>query len=133
MNGEYLTLQVKQEKNVIIIKVVNIPEYVDVNERLISIPSGDADGGDNYFFLRASSLYNYPEICMNGSDYGLILPVPEDDVNEMNYAGYQFDSEEEANTYRCNLSKAIKLYNEHIRYKEANNGYITTNEWMVIQ
>ena len=77
-------------------------------------------------------MHNYPEI-MNGSNYGLILPVPEDDVNEMNYAGYQFNSEEKANIYLCNLSKAVKLYNEQIKYKEANNGYIATNEWTVIQ
>ena len=132
MKDKYLILKVKQEKNVVIIKVVNIPDCASVNKRLISIPLGDVDDKDNCFFLRTSSLHNYPEI-MNGSNYGLILPVPEDDVNEMNYAGYQFNSEEKANIYLCNLSKAVKLYNEQIRYKEANNGYITTNEWMVIQ
>ena len=132
MNGEYLILKVKQEKNVVIIKVVNIPDCASVNKRLVSIPLGDADDKDNCFFLRTSSLHNCPEI-MNGSNYGLILPAPEDDVDKMNYASYQFNSEEKANIYLCNLSKAVKLYNEQIRYKEANNGYIATNEWTVIQ
>ena len=131
MNGEYLILKVKQEKNVVIIKVVNIPDCAGVNKTLVSIPLGDANDRDNCFFLRSYSLYNYPII--NGSDYGLILPGHKDDVNKMDYAGYQFDSEEEANTYLCNLSKAVKLYNEYIKYKEANNGYIATNEWTVIQ
>ena len=70
---------------------------------------------------------------MNGSNYGLILPVPEDDVNEMNYAGYQFDSEEEANTYLCNLSKAVKLYNEQIRYKNSSVNNMSSAEWVEIQ
>lgn len=43
MNGEYLILKVKQEKNVVIIKVVNIPDCASVNKRLISIPLGDVD------------------------------------------------------------------------------------------
>ena len=134
MNGEYLILKVKQEKNVGIIKVVNIPECASVNKTLISMPLGNNDNDrDNSFFLRTSSLYHRPDIMNGIISYGLILPGPRDDVNEMNYAGYQFNSEEEANTYLCNLSKAVKLYNEHIRYKEANNGYIATNEWTVIQ
>lgn len=134
MNGEYLILKVKQEKNVVIIKVVNIPDCAGVNKTLISMPLGNNDNDrDNSFFLRTSSLYHRPDIMNGIISYGLILPGPRDDVNEMNYAGYQFDFEEEANTYLCNLSKAVKLYNEQIRYKEANNGYIATNEWMVIQ
>lgn len=134
MKDKYLVLKVKQEKNVVIIKVVNIPECASVNKTLISMPLGNNDNDrDNSFFLRTSSLYHRPDIMNGIKSYGLILPGPWDDVNEMNYAGYQFDSEEEANTYLCNLSKAIKLYNEHIRYKEANNGYIATNEWTVIQ
>lgn len=134
MKDKYLILKVKQEKNVVIIKVVNIPDCASVNKTLISMPLGNNDNDrDNSFFLRTSSLYHRPDI-MNGTiSYGLILPGPKDDVNEMNYASYQFDSEEEANTYLCNLSKAVKLYNEQIRYKEANNGYIATNEWTVIQ
>ena len=134
MKDKYLILKVKQEKNIIIIKVVNIPECASVNKTLISMPLGNNDNDrDNSFFLRTSSLYHRPDIMNGIISCGLILPGPRDDVNEMNYAGYQFNSEEEANTYLCNLSKAVKLYNEHIRYKEANNGYIATNEWTVIQ
>lgn len=139
MNGEYLKLKVRQIENIIIIKVVNIPEYASVNKTLISMPLGNnKDDRDNHFFLSTSSSYHHPEI-IDGISCGLILPIPEDNINEMgysiiiNFTSYEFDSEEEANTYLCNLSKAIKLYNEHIRYKEANNGYIATNEWMVIQ
>lgn len=133
MNGEYLILKVKQEKNVVIIKVVNMPEYVGVNKTLLSIPIGDNDDDrDNCFFLRTSSLYPRLEIVNGIKSSGLILPVPKDDVNEMNYASYQFNSEEEANTYLCNLSKTIKLYNEYIKYKETNNNRIATNEWTVI-
>ncbi len=134
MKDKYLILKVKQEKNVVIIKVVNIPECASVNKTLISMPLGNNDNDrDNSFFLRISSLHHRPDVMNGIKAYGLILPGPRDDVNEMNYAGYQFDSEEEANIYLCNLSKAIKLYNEHIRYKEANNDYIATNEWAVIQ
>ena len=132
MKDKNLILKVKQEKNVVIIKVVNIPDCASVNKRLISIPLGDVDDKDNCFFLRTSSLHNYPEI-MNGSNYGLILPVPEGDVNEMNYAGYQFDFEEEANTYLCNLSKAVKLYNEQIRYKNSSVNNMSSAEWVEIQ
>ena len=133
MKDKYLILKVKQENNVVIIKVVNIPDCASVNKRLISIPLGDVDDKDNCFFLRTSSLHNYPEIMNGIKSSGLILPGSRDDVDKMNYASYQFNSEEEANTYLCNLSKALKLYNEYIRYKEANNGYIATNEWTVIQ
>ena len=128
MKDKYLVPKVKQEKNVVIIKVVNMPEYVGVNKTLLSMQFED-----NCFFLRTSSLYHRLNIVNGIKSSGLILPVPRDDVNEMNYASYQFDSEEEANTYLCNLSKTLKLYNEYIRYKEANNGYIATNEWTVIQ
>lgn len=134
MKDKYLVLKIKQEKNIIIIKVVNIPECASVNKTLVSMPLGNNnDDEDNCFFLRTSSLYHRPYIINRTISYGLILPGPKDDVNEMNYASYQFDSEEKANIYLCNLSKAVKLYNEHIRYKEANNGYIATNEWTVIQ
>lgn len=133
MKDKYLILKVKQEKNVVIIKVVNIPECASVNKTLISMPLGNNnDDRDNCFFLRTSSLSRCPMI-ISSNNSGLILPGSKDDVNEMNYASYQFNSEEKANTYLCNLSKAVKLYNEHIRYKEANNGYIATNEWTVIQ
>lgn len=133
MKDKNLILKVKQEKNVVIIKVVNMPEYVGVNKTLLSIPIGDNDDDrDNCFFLRTSSLYPRLEIINGIKTSGLILPVPKDDVNEMNYASYQFNSEEEANTYLCNLSKTIKLYNEYIKYKETNNNRIATNEWTVI-
>lgn len=134
MKDKYLVLKVKQEKNVVIIKVVNIPDCASVNKTLISMPLGNNDNDrDNSFFLRTLSLYHRPDIMNGIISYGLILPGPKDDVNEMNYASYQFDSEEEANTYLCNLAKAVKLYNEQIRYKEANNDYIATNGWTVIQ
>lgn len=139
MKDKYLVLKVKQEKNIVIIKVVNIPDCSSVNKTLISMPLGNNnDDRDNCFFLRTSSSYHHPEI-IDGISCGLILPIPKGNINEMgysiiiNFTSYEFDSEEEANTYLCNLSKAIKLYNEHIRYKEANNGYIATNEWTVIQ
>ena len=51
----------------------------------------------------------------------------------MNYAGYQFDSEEEANTYLCNLLKAVKLYNEQIRYKNSSVNNMSSAEWVEIQ
>ena len=134
MKDKNLILKVKQEKNVVIIKVVNMPEYDGVTKTLLSIPIGDNDDDrDNCFFIRTSSLLHRLDIVNGIKSSGLILPVPKDDVNEINYAGYQFNSEEEANTYLCNLSKTIKLYNEYIKYKEANNGYIATNEWTVIQ
>lgn len=133
MKDKYLILKVKQEKNVVIIKVVNIPECASVNKALISMPLvNNNDDRDNCFFLRTSSLSCCPMIISRNSS-GLILPGSRDDVNEMTYASYQFNSEEKANVYLCNLSKAVKLYNEQIRYKEANNNYIATNEWMVIQ
>lgn len=134
MKDKYLILKVKQEKNVIIIKVVNIPGCASVNKRLVSMPLGaNDDDRDNCFFLRTSSLHHCPCI-MNGTiSYGLILPGPRDDVNAMNYASYQFACEGEANIYLSNLSKAVALYNEHIRYKEADNNYIATNEWTVMQ
>ena len=134
MKDKYLVLKVKQERNIIIIKVVNIPECASVNKTLISMPLGNNDNDrDNSFFLRTSSLYHRPDI-MNGTiSYGLILPGPKDDVNEMNYASYQFDSEEEANTYLCNLSKAVKLYNEQIRYKNSSVNNMSSAEWVEIQ
>ena len=133
MKDKYLVLKVKQERNIIIIKVVNIPECASVNKTLISMPLGNNnDDRDNCFFLRTSFLSRCPIIISRNSS-GLILPGSMDDVDKMNYASYQFNSEEKANIYLCNLSKAIKLYNEHIRYKEANNDYIATNEWAVIQ
>lgn len=133
MKDKYLVLKVKQERNIIIIKVVNMPEYVDVNKTLFSISIVDNDDDrDNCFFLRTSSSYYCPMIISRNSS-GLILPGSMDDVNEMNYASYQFNSEEEANTYLCNLSKTIKLYNEYIKYKETNNNRIATNEWVEMQ
>lgn len=139
MKDKYLILKVKQEKNVVIIKVINIPECANVNKTLVSMPLGNnEDDRDNHFFLSTSSSYHHPEI-IDGISCGLILPIPKGNINEIgysiiiNFTSYEFDSEEEANTYLCNLSKAIKLYNEHIRYKEANDGYIATNEWTVIQ
>lgn len=133
MKDKYLVLKVKQERNIIIIKVVNIPECASVNKTLVSMPLGNNnDDRDNCFFLRTSFLSRCPMIISRNSS-GLILPGSMDDVDKMNYASYQFNSEEKANIYLCNLSKAVKLYNEQIRYKEANNGYIATNEWTVIQ
>ena len=133
MKDKYLVLKVKQERNIIIIKVVNIPERASVNKTLVSMPLGNNnDDRDNCFFLRTSFLSRCPMIISRNSS-GLILPGSMDDVDKMNYASYQFNSEEKANIYLCNLSKAIKLYNEHIKYKEANNGYTATNEWTVIQ
>lgn len=133
MKDKYLVLKVKQERNIIIIKVVNIPECASVNKTLVSMPLGNNnDDEDNCFFLRTSSLSRCPMIISRNSS-GLILPGSRDDVDKMNYASYQFNSEEKANVYLCNLSKAVKLYNEQIRYKEANNSYIATNEWTVIQ
>lgn len=134
MKDKYLILKVKQEKNVVIIKVVNIPDCASVNKTLISMPLGNNnDDRDNCFFLRTSSLYHRPDIMNGIKSCGLTLPGPRDDVNEMNYAGYQFDSEEEANTYLCNLSKAIKLYNEQIRYKNSSVNNVSSAEWVVIQ
>ncbi len=139
MKDKYLVLYAKQEKGAVIIKIVNIPECGGVNKTLVSMPLGNNDDDrDSCFFLTTSSAHHCPEI-IDGNDYGLILPISKSYVNEMeydimiNFTSYQFDSEEEANTYLCNLSKAVKLYNEHIRYKEANDGYIATNEWTVIQ
>ena len=134
MKDKYLVLKVKQERNIIIIKVVNIPECASVNKTLISMPLGNNDNDrDNSFFLRTSSLYHRPDIMNGTKSYGLILPGPKDDVNEMNYAGYQFDSEEKANTYLCNLSKAVKLYNEQIRYKNSSVNNMSSAEWVEIQ
>lgn len=134
MKDKYLILKVKQERNIIIIKVVNIPECASVNKTLVSMPLGNnEDDRDNSFFLRTSSLHHRPDIMNGIKSYGLILPGPRDDVNEMNYAGYQFDSEEEANTYLCNLSKAVKLYNEHIRYKNSSENNMSSAEWVEMQ
>ena len=134
MKDKYLILKVKQEKNVVIIKVVNIPDCASVNKTLISMPLGNNDNDrDNSFFLLTSSLYHRPDIMNGINSSGLILLGPRDDVNEMNYAGYQFDSEEEANTYLCNLSKAVKLYNERIRYKNSSVNHMSSAEWVVIQ
>lgn len=134
MKDKYLILKVKQEKNIIIIKVVNIPECASVNKTLISMPLENNDNDrDNSFFLRTSSLHHRPDIMNGIKSYGLILPGPRDDVNEMNYASYEFDSEEEANTYLCNLSKAVKLYNEHIRYKNSSENNMSSAEWVEMQ
>lgn len=134
MKDKYLVLKVKQEKNIIIIKVVNIPECASVNKTLISMPLENNDNDrDNSFFLRTSSLHHRPDIMNGIKSYGLILPGPRDDVNEMNYASYEFDSEEEANTYLCNLSKAVKLYNEHIRYKNSSENNMSSAEWVEMQ
>lgn len=138
MKDKYLILKVKQEKNIVIINIVNIPECANVDKTLISMPLDDRD---DCFFITTSSAYHCPEIINGGVCHGLVLPIPKDYVyiNEIkydiiiNFTSYQFDSEEEANTYLTNLSKAVALYNEHIRYKEADNNYIATNEWTVMQ
>ena len=117
MKDKYLVLKIKQEKNIIIIKVVNIPECASVNKTLVSMPLGNNnDDEDNCFFLRTSSLYHRPYIINRTISYGLILPGPKDDVNEMNYASYQFDSEEKANIYLCNLSCFTHYIFSHFSY-----------------
>ena len=72
-------------------------------------------------------------MIISRNNCGLILPRSRDDVDQMNYASYQFNSEEKANIYLCNLSKAVKLYNEQIRYKNSSVNNMSSAEWVEIQ
>lgn len=110
MNGEYLKLQVRQIENVVLIKVVNIPDCAGMNNTLSAMPI-DNDG--KMMYIRTSALYHSPKILDN-NNHSLMLPSPKDDTVQMNLAAYCFESESNAYRYLNNIVALVKMYNSQI-------------------
>lgn len=129
MNEEYLKLKVRQMENVVLIKVVNIPDCAGMNNTLSAMPVGDTC---KTMCIRTCALFHHPEID-DTAQHNLILPSPKDDATLMNLAAYCFESKSKAYQYLNNIVALVKMYNNQINELKPQYDWGHPREWSEVQ